>query len=290
MSTCNRTEIKKNPPLVSIITPTYNHEVSIGECIESVLAQTYSHWEQIIIDDGSTDRTKEIVAQYNDERIKLLCFLPKNAKPPFQTIIYFPGSGSLESYSSKNLRDMRQVEFFPKSGRAVIYPVYKGTYERHIKENFWRFPIMKRDMLIKWVQDFQRVVDYLETRDDLDHNKVGYYGFSLGGFVAPLVLANEERIKVGILYVAGLTTNAQLPEIDAINFAPRVTIPVLMLNGKYDDVVPYENSQKPLYKFLGTEKEHKKWIVYENGHSVPRQELIKESLSWLDKYLGPVSR
>ena len=79
-----------------------------------------------------------------------------------------------------------------------------------------------------------------------------------------------------------------LPEVDAFNFAPRVTVPVLMLNGKYDDFVPYEESQKPLYDFLGTAKVNKKWVVYENGHSVPRQELIKEILNWLDKYLGPV--
>lgn len=57
-------------PLVSIITPTYNHERFIGQCIESVLAQTYPHWEMIIVDDGSTDRTPEIIKQYDDHRIR----------------------------------------------------------------------------------------------------------------------------------------------------------------------------------------------------------------------------
>ncbi|MGP8022462.1 MAG: glycosyltransferase family 2 protein [Methanobacterium sp.] len=57
-------------PLVSIITPTYNHEKFIGTCIESVLKQTYQNWEMIIIDDGSTDKTGFIVAKYNDNRIR----------------------------------------------------------------------------------------------------------------------------------------------------------------------------------------------------------------------------
>jgi glycosyltransferase involved in cell wall biosynthesis len=60
-------------PLVSIITPTYNHEKFIGQCIESILAQTYPHWEQIIIDDGSTDNTGDVVSRYKDSRIKYIC-------------------------------------------------------------------------------------------------------------------------------------------------------------------------------------------------------------------------
>lgn len=59
-------------PLVSIITPTYNHEKYIGACIESVLAQRYTNWEMLIIDDGSTDETGHIVQEYAqiDSRIK----------------------------------------------------------------------------------------------------------------------------------------------------------------------------------------------------------------------------
>jgi glycosyltransferase involved in cell wall biosynthesis len=57
-------------PLVSIITPTFNHERYIGPCIESVLKQTYQNWEQIVIDDGSTDRTAEIAHGFADPRIR----------------------------------------------------------------------------------------------------------------------------------------------------------------------------------------------------------------------------
>lgn len=58
--------------LISIITPTYNHEHFIAECIDSVRAQTYTKWEQIIIDDGSTDRTSDVIGRYEDARIRFV--------------------------------------------------------------------------------------------------------------------------------------------------------------------------------------------------------------------------
>jgi len=57
-------------PLVSVITTTYNHENFIGACIQSVLSQIYQDWEQIILDDGSTDGTARIVESYHDPRIR----------------------------------------------------------------------------------------------------------------------------------------------------------------------------------------------------------------------------
>ena len=56
-------------PLVTVLTTTYNHSKFIANCIKSVLAQTYDNWEQVIIDDGSTDGTGEIVKEFDDKRI-----------------------------------------------------------------------------------------------------------------------------------------------------------------------------------------------------------------------------
>jgi hypothetical protein len=61
-----------------------------------------------------------------------------------------------------------------------------------------------------------------------------------------------------------------------------------MLNGKYNHLFPEETSQIPLYRHLGTAAEHKRNFVYESGHSLPRAVLIRETLDWLDRYLGPV--
>jgi glycosyltransferase involved in cell wall biosynthesis len=61
-------------PLVSIIIPSYNYGHLISDALDSVLKQTYQHWECIIVDDGSIDNTKEIVLSYlaKDTRIRYL--------------------------------------------------------------------------------------------------------------------------------------------------------------------------------------------------------------------------
>src|SRR5260370_31816287 len=65
----------KAPPqtLVSIITPVYNEEIHLAECIESVLAQTYPHWEYVVVDNCSTDSSAQIARHYaeKDQRIRV---------------------------------------------------------------------------------------------------------------------------------------------------------------------------------------------------------------------------
>ncbi|MES2226101.1 MAG: glycosyltransferase family 2 protein [Patescibacteria group bacterium] len=59
-------------PLVSVLMLTYNRADFIGRAIESVLAQTLIDWELIIVDDGSTDTTADVVARYSDPRIRYI--------------------------------------------------------------------------------------------------------------------------------------------------------------------------------------------------------------------------
>ena len=59
---------------ISVITPVFNSATTIGATIESVMAQTYSNWEHICVDDGSTDDTISVIKAYceRDSRINLL--------------------------------------------------------------------------------------------------------------------------------------------------------------------------------------------------------------------------
>jgi hypothetical protein len=59
-------------PRISVITPVYNTARFVEQCIDSVRAQSYKDWEQIIVDDGSTDLTAELIRHYDDPRIKYI--------------------------------------------------------------------------------------------------------------------------------------------------------------------------------------------------------------------------
>ena len=105
------------------------------------------------------------------------------------------------------------------------------------------------------------------------------------------MLAVEPRFDAAVLYVAGLWTARRfMPEIDPLNFVTRVTLPVLMINGQYDPVFPMESDQLPMYRLLGTPDEDKRHYFTPSAHFVPKDERIRETLDWFDKYLGPVGR
>ena len=57
-------------PLFTVVIPTYNREKLIGRCLKSVIEQTYTNWEAIVIDNYSEDKTEEVVASFKDDRIR----------------------------------------------------------------------------------------------------------------------------------------------------------------------------------------------------------------------------
>jgi hypothetical protein len=251
-------------------------------------------------DDSAEDWIKEKItlnAAYENERIIMHLFLPRNASPPYQTVVYFPGSGSVYKSSSENIVEVGEFKtnlaFLLKNGRAVVYPIYKGTFERRDPK---LAPIHNGDnshlytqYLIKLVQDFGRCIDYLETREDIDTDKLAYLGSSWGGMYGAIIPAVEERLKISILKVGGMWGGAR-PEANEINYVTRVKIPTLMLNGEYDMTFPFETTVKPMYDLLGAPDEHKVLKIYPTDHFIPISEQVRETLAWLDRYFGPVNR
>lgn len=177
-------------------------------------------------------------------------------------------------------------EFLVRSGRAVIYAIYQGTFERRPNVGPGRNGI--RDMHVQWALDLFRAVDFLETRHDLDVQRLGYYSLSMGAFFGPIPIAQDRRIKAAALASGGLRY-ASPPETQPANFMPLVKVPVLLVNGKDDFGVPVAEQRRYL-ELLGTPAEHKVLKTLEGGH-VPQdmRGLVKEVLDWFDRYLGPVT-
>jgi len=237
------------------------------------------------IDSDPDTRVERVTfaAAYGNERVIAYMWLPKTFKPPYQTLVIFPGSEALRPAGPELLEQPDRYDFLVRSGRAVVHPIYAGMYERFAP--LTTDPIVMRDRSIKWVQDFQRTLDYLDTRTDIDHARVGYFGSSLGGGFAPVVLARERRLSLAVLMGAGLLTRKNEPEVEVANYLPRVTQPVLMVNGKYDYFIPYDPAQVTFFKWLGSKDKNQ--ITVDAPHSVPRSDYLPPVLAWLDKYFGP---
>ena len=184
-------------------------------------------------DESSPYWIKETVsfdAAYGNERVIALLFLPKDAAPPYQTVIWFSGDDVFISQSSEILASAYRFDFVPRSGRALVYPIYKGMYERFAPFSF--APNEWRDRVIEWSKDLGRTIDYLETRDDIASDKLAYYGFSSGANYGPILTTIDDRFAANILLASGLWPLQSRPEMDLVHFAPRSRVPTLMINGR----------------------------------------------------------
>jgi eukaryotic-like serine/threonine-protein kinase len=228
-------------------------------------------------------------AAYGNERMSAYVYLPRNSTPPFQTVVFFPGSYAVVARSSKDL-ELFGCDFIIKSGRALVYPIYKSHYERGdgLPYDNPDETVRYRDHVIYWRKDLGRTIDFLESRKDLNLEKLAYYGLSTGAYLGNILPAVESRIRVAVLLGGGFEFAKKMPEVDELNFAPRVKVPTLLVDGRYDEYFPLETSQNVMFRSLGTPERDKRHAVLEGGHIPPYDQMVREILDWLDKYQGPV--
>jgi glycosyltransferase involved in cell wall biosynthesis len=137
--------------LVSIVLPVYNGEKYLAESLDSVLAQTYQNWELVIINDGSTDGTENLILNYPDKRIK---YLPNDSN---KGIIFSLNRGLQESNGEYIARldadDIalpnrfeKQVEFLSENSDYALCGSYFQTIDSNGKVlKDVRFPANNRD-------------------------------------------------------------------------------------------------------------------------------------------------
>ncbi|MHC1764440.1 MAG: SUMF1/EgtB/PvdO family nonheme iron enzyme [Verrucomicrobiia bacterium] len=265
--------------------------------------QTLLNAETAEIDDRSVFWRKETITMdpaYSGDRLIAHLFLPKNGRPPFQTVIFFPGANAVSEKTFTGLPYGSYTESIIHSGRALLFPIYYGTYERPAAlGRVWTFesvltrPLAYRDWMIHMTKDLSRCIDYLETRDDIDHGQYAFYGMCHGAILGPILLAVEERIKAGVFALGGLVPIELPRSFDFALYAQRVRVPVLMVNGREDALIPWETSQKPLFERLKQGNSFSEYKPYPGGHGVLEglfsQQIHQDVLAWLDRFLGPVA-
>ena len=228
---------------------------------------------------------------YGAQRMSAYLFLPKHVRPPYQTVLFFPSARVKDLRDSLKLGDLKFFDYVIQSGRAVMYPVYLDTYER--KVNFY-LPqgLLSSELNIDHYKDAARSLDYLATRSDIDSNKLAYLGVSMGsakGVIISTLL--QDRLKTSIFLDGGYFLFPPTPGTDQADFAPRLKIPVLMVNGRYDYSFSLDRAQNPLFAMLGTPTGDKRHVILDTPHDVTeeRPQLVKAVLDWLDHYLGRVN-
>ncbi|MGH9604316.1 MAG: bifunctional serine/threonine-protein kinase/formylglycine-generating enzyme family protein [Terracidiphilus sp.] len=233
-------------------------------------------------------------ASYKGERMAAYLFLPKRVRPPYQTILFFPSARVLFlPPDSSHLGDMEFFDYIVQSGRAVMYPVYENTYERREPNTRYSLPSagVNDELIIDWYKDAARSLDYLATRPDIDSTRLAYLGVSMGsadGVIISTLL--QKRLRTALLLDGGYFLQKPSPGFDQADFAPRMKIPVLMVNGRYDYTFPVDEAQDPLFAALGTPVDEKSHVVLDTPHDVTAQrpQLVRAVLDWLDRYLGRV--
>ncbi len=229
-----------------------------------------------------------------NETFTLYVVKPLDRRGPLQPVLYAPpgDAPALHLPNRKILNQMRFAGVVINSGRALVMPVWAGTYERWV--GVPQDPQQAYDQLrlaaLRWYDDATKALNYLTTRDDMDMGRLGLLAVSFGAVdIAPPILAIDGRFKAGVLVGAGIVTSKTHPMDDAVNYAPRIRCPMLMINGSYDSVFPSDISQRRLFELLGSPDGDKRHVVYEVGHfDYPRNQVLKEISDWYDRYLGPV--
>lgn len=158
--------------LVSVVIPVYNRESTIKRAIDSVLCQTYSNMELIIVDDGSTDDTVRIINKYNDSRIKLICHKERGGANKARNTGIENANGEYIAFQDSDdewLPDKLevQIEMMKKDALLACYSAYN---------------LCKDDSVRTIPADFQNIDKYRTGLQEIlaEYNVVGTQTLVLG--------------------------------------------------------------------------------------------------------------
>ncbi|WP_172435813.1 alpha/beta hydrolase family protein [Sediminicola luteus] len=239
---------------------------------------------------------KLVYTSVHNKQVTALLSVPKEGDGPQKTIMLLHGLG-----------DHKQVDYIEAAHNLFIdkgYAVFRidianhgDRFEQDLKfdltgpHRYWT-----RNMVAQTVFDLRRGVDLLEQHKEIDPNRIGFYGISLGGITGTLFSGVEPRIKASVIVIAGGQLNLLYGEdaldseakefvsvIEPLNFVEAISPrPLLMLNAEEDEVI------LPMMSTLlyNKAKEPKKIIWYPAKHkTIPQPDVYLEGVNWYNTHL-----
>lgn len=250
---------------------------------------------------GSVDmefcvREKIVFTSMNNQRVPGYLALPKTGKKPYPMVMMLHGHGhTKESWwdGETYCHGTDLTQSLLESGYAVMM-LDACYYGERMSSNDFEHPnaYMQKQWFHRMkgsfaqtVIDYRRALDYLETREEIDHSRIGMVGYSLGGMQTFTLTGLEARIKTCVTAVAPPLTDIMGGEIQPFGLqhhAVRVNDrPFLMLLGNQDELYTPEWGQE-LFQLINSSS--KEIIWYDSGHSLP-EAWTGEAFKWFNKYL-----
>lgn len=251
---------------------------------------------EVVMDTTSFKLLNVKYTSVNDRKVTGLLSLPKNVSGPLPVIILMHGLGDHKAVDYVEFGN----DLFLKNGYAVMRIDISDHGDR--KGEVFDFDLTgpykywSRSVISQTVFDLRRTIDFIETRKELDSNRIGYYGISLGGIIGTIFCGVDERIKVPIVALAGGQLNLLYEQnafskdakdfvsiIEPLNFVSQISPrPFLMLNAKNDEIVPPTMS-----KLLFNKAEDPKKIIWYNAkhRDAPLDTIYGDGLKWFNKNL-----
>ncbi len=232
----------------------------------------------------------------HNQTVTALLTVPKTGGNPHPVIILMHGLGDRKTVDYIETGN----DYFLKSGYAVLRLDIAKHGERYEDDYDFSFTgeyrYWSREIIIQTVFDLRRAVDFIQTREELDADRIGYFGISLGGIIGTVFSGVEPRVKVPVITLAGGDMNLMfgmdalsddtkdyLSMIEPNNFVEKIAPrPLLMINAENDDVVPPLMSKLMFKKAM----EPKEIIWYPaKHHDIPIDKVYPDGIRWFQKYL-----
>ena len=236
-------------------------------------------------------RRETIVYDVGGTAVTAYLYLPLGFKRPLQVIHSAPAGDVDGGFRTLTSSVESSLAPFIRGGRAVFSVLLEGYVGRPSLSS--ERPDTRSteyvDYVVKRVTELRRGLDYLETRPDLERSRIAFVARSAGSWTGLILAAVEPRYRSVMLTGTGVKPQevSDAAAANRINFAPQITVPKLMLHGRYDEDVPFKSEAEPLFGLL---REPKRIEVYEGSHIPPMSVAIPVTTKWLDETLGPVGQ